>query len=369
MKCLNCGAELQETDLFCPKCGEAVKKENINEVSEVNEVNDVNEVSEVNEVKNETNENMFTYERQPEEINEEGIQFNNTQPNNNSNKNNTQPKQTKPTGQVPKKKTNTGIIFLIVLVVIIIIVAGIAYFVKSRIKEAAQNGFLSSLFGTENILDLNEGTLEDWIYGDGNEINTTGNAMLDALMGEDGNSILDAILGGNSITTTNSTVDNSITNNSIPDTTSGNTSATTTNSNTTQVDFEGYRFNIPKNYTQTVLNGSTLKVQSTEENWIASFGIGTQNVTNYIADNSFMRSIAEQAFKKQGLTITDSATTTINGVKYVIFEAKDGGENVDFAFIDKGDNNMIYMVLMASDLNKALNSISTLVKDAQYIGK
>lgn len=354
MKCLNCGAELQETDLFCPKCGEAVKKENIND-----------EVSEVNEVNNETNENMFTYERQPEEINEEGLQFDN----NNSNKNTTQPKQTKTTGQVPKKKTNTGIIFLIVLVVIIILVAGIAYFVKSKIKGAVQNGFLSNLFGTENTLNLNEGTLEDWIYGDGNEINTTGNSMLDALMGEDGNSILDAILGGNSTTTTNSTIDNSATNNSIANTASENTSATTTNSNTTQVDFEGYRFNIPKNYTQSVLNGNTLKIQSTEENWVASFGVETKNATNYMLDNSFMRSIAEQAFKKQGLTITDTATTTINGVKYVIFEAKDGGENVDFAFMDKGDNNMIYMVLMASDLNKALNSISTLVKDAQYIGK
>ena len=322
MKCLKCGEDLRETDLFCPKCGEKVQKDESN---------------------NNINNNVFTYEKDTEREQGNGIEFTGFQNNNNNNGQTNMNNQTVNTNnfnsqkqnqmnnraQMPKKKSNTALIFIIVVIIIVILLAGIVFFIRSVLFKSMNS---KSIFG-----DLLSEALEN--------------------TGIDGQSVIDSILSGE---------DEIQNNNSILNITSGNNSSVTLDKKTAkQVELDGFRLYIPDNLKcEKSDKGVTLQ----EDNkWSASLGISEGNVVDYMQDNSLFKSLAVKIFNTQGVKISNSATVTVNGIQYVLFETESAGETFVFAIGKINSDYMAVMSLVATDGNTALSTLSEIIKNAQLI--
>lgn len=115
MKCLKCGMELRENDVFCPNCGQQVKKESTNNVI--------------------TNNNMFEYERTTN--NQQNFQSGVNQQN----------YRKEP---IQKKKDNTTIQICIVAIVATIIVAAIILIVYFTVISKNQKNSSSKNSNTTN---------------------------------------------------------------------------------------------------------------------------------------------------------------------------------------------------------------------------
>lgn len=151
MKCIKCGEELGEGDVFCHKCGSPVQRTNENN----------------NEIKNEVkNENMYTYERPAEQqvnYNQQQVNGQNYgQPNNYGNPNQQN------YGQQYNNKGNENVIRICIIVVIsIAVLAAVAFFVHSLVSAINKNdksnknttSITSNATGTASTKDDNSGSV------------------------------------------------------------------------------------------------------------------------------------------------------------------------------------------------------------------
>lgn len=151
MKCIKCGEELGEGDVFCHKCGSPVQRTNENN----------------NEIKNEVkNENMYTYERPAEQqvnYNQQQVNGqNHGQPNNYGNPNQQN------YGQQYNNKGNENVIRICIIVVIsIAVLAAVAFFVHSLVSAINKNdkgnknpvSITSNDTGTASTKDDNSGSV------------------------------------------------------------------------------------------------------------------------------------------------------------------------------------------------------------------
>lgn len=361
MKCLKCGAELQENDLFCPKCGEKVQEENPNATLDNNgfftyerpdentqnnniEFNTLqansnnqpnyNQQNNSQQTNNQQNYNQLNYNQQNYQPNYNQPNYNQPNYNQPNNFNSQQQNQANNGGQAPKKKSNTLLIFIIVLLIIIVIVAGIAFFCRKVMKSFKEKTILGSIFGSEE-------------YGN----QTIGDTELGRM--------LDAMMMGDSEEQENVVVANI---------TSGNDRSVKVDKNDSkEVEYGGFRFYIPNNLEYETKDGLALKDNTNR--WYVTLDLDDGKAEEYLKDYSWLRPLLLEAINSQqtDFKVTKTAEATINEVDYVLMECEAGGEHPIIATTKLDSDHGVRVLVVVGDGNKALPVISEIIKEAEPI--
>ncbi len=362
MKCLKCGAELQENDLFCPKCGEKVQIEKPNETLDNNgfftyekpdenaqnnniefntlQASSNNQQNDSQQSNNQQNYNQPNY-NQPNYNQPNYNQPNYNQPNYNqqnynqpNNFNPQQQNQVNNGGQAPKKKSNTLLIFLIVLLIIILIVTGIVFLCRKVMKSFKEKSILGTIFGSEE-------------YGDQKIGDTELGKMLDAMISgeyeEDENAVVANITSGN------------------------DKSVKVDKKDSKQVDYEGVRFYIPNNLEYETENGLVLKDNTNR--WYVSLSIDDGKAEEYLKEYSWLRPLVLEMINSQqsDFKVTKTAEATVNGVDYVLMECESGGEHPVIATTKLDSDHGVRILVVAGEGKVALPVISEIIKEAEPI--
>lgn len=296
MKCNNCGADLGANDVFCSNCGTPVQKESTKS--------------------NDQNENMYTYERnvnqqqQQKPINQNYGQANNY-------------------GQPYQKTKNAGDIVKICIgtLVGIIILAAIVFIIYS---------VMSALDKKNN----------------------------------------DADISNNPTSTSSSTINNNSSAVTTPISNNQSSAVTTSVSNNKsssyKVNYAGFKLYIPDNliYEMDYTNDAVL-IGDAERTWITQFLIKQGSFEQLKKNKNQLRTYLLQEFSAYNANVKDATIETIGGVEFILLECEAAGEKmlIGYAGLNSMYSACFTMTNEDNNFNRdLLKDLATIIDTAEYTG-